>query len=184
VLLDTVAVITRPGAAQRRDEVGAVKAAISGVLTPIEMTEPATLDGGDVLRLGSTLFVGRSRRTNDDGIRQLADIASGDGLRVIAAPVSTLLHLKSAVLGLDDETVLMATDCTDPTVFVGHRVIEKPPGERGASALRLHDGSIVVTANTPVTMGLIQGAGFEVDWFDSSEFQKADGGLTCLSLLR
>jgi dimethylargininase len=117
-------------------------------------------------------------------LSQLAEIAAGDGLRVIAAPVSNLLHLKSAVLGLDDETVLIAPDCTDPTVFVGHRLIEKPPGERGASALRLADGSVVVTANTPVTMGLVSGAGFEVDWFDVSEFQKADGGLTCLSLLR
>jgi dimethylargininase len=184
VLLNTLAVITRPGAPERRAETGPVKAALSPVMPLVELTEPATLDGGDVLRLGATLFVGRSRRTNDAGISQLAEIAAGDGLRVIAAPVSNLLHLKSAVLGLDDETVLIATDCTDPTVFVGHRLIEKPPGERGASALRLANGSIVVTANTPATMGLVSGAGFEVDWFDASEFQKADGGLTCLSLLQ
>jgi dimethylargininase len=184
VILDSIALITRPGAPERRPETGSVATVLHESMQTVELTEPATLDGGDVLRLGSTLFVGRSQRTNDAGIRQIAEIASGDGIRVIAAPVSKLLHLKSAVLGLDDETILMATDCTDPAVFVGYRVIEKPPGERGASALRLHDGSIVVTANTPVTMGLVSGAGFEVDWFDSSEFQKADGGLTCLSLLK
>jgi dimethylargininase len=160
-----------------------VAAALQELTRVVELTEPATLDGGDVLRLGSTLYVGRSQRTNDAGIAQLAEIASSDGLRVVAAPVTSLLHLKSAVTGLDDDTVLIASDCTDPNVFIGCRLIEKPPGEKRASALSLHDGSIIVTANTPVTMGLVSGAGFEVDWFDSSEFQKADGGLTCLSLL-
>ena len=184
VILDSVVVITRPGAPERRPETGVVATVMSESMATVELTEPATLDGGDVLRLGSTMFVGRSRRTNDAGIRQLADFASADGIRVVAAPVSKLLHLKSAVLGLDDETILIATDCTDPAAFIGYRMIEKPPSERGASALRLHDGSVVVTANTPLTMGLVSGAGFEVDWFDSSEFQKADGGLTCLSLLK
>jgi dimethylargininase len=183
VLLDSVAVITRPGAPERRAETGPVSEALAATMPVVGLSDPATLDGGDVLRMGSTVFVGRSARTNDAGIAQLAEIASGEGLRVVAAPVRNLLHLKSAVLGLDDETVLMAPDCTDPAAFVGYRVIEKPPGERGASALRLHDGSVVVTANTPVTMGLVSAAGFDVDWFDSSEFQKADGGLTCLSLL-
>ena len=183
VVLDRVAVVTRPGAPERRGETPAVAAALSETMPLAELTEPATLDGGDVLRIGSTVFVGRSTRTNDAGIAQLAEIASGDGLRVIAAPVSRVLHLKSAVAALDDESVLIAPGCTDPAAFVGYRMIEKPPGETGASALRLHDGSIVVTANSPVTMGLVSAAGFDVDWFDSSEFQKADGGLTCLSLL-
>lgn len=183
VVLNNVAVITRPGAPERRPETPPVLDELKALMPVVEITDPATLDGGDVLRLASTLFVGRSRRTNQDGIAQLAEIASGDGLRVVAAPVSNVLHLKSAVLGLDDESVMIATDCTDPTVFVGYRMIEKAPGERGASALRLHDGSIVMTANTPLTMGLVSAAGFDVDWFDSSEFQKADGGLTCLSLL-
>ncbi|MCI0543900.1 MAG: dimethylargininase [Actinobacteria bacterium] len=183
VVLDGVAVVTRPGASQRRGETGPVKDLLANLLPVVELTDPATLDGGDVLRIGNTVFVGKSRRTNDTGIAQFAEIASGDGLRVVAAPVANLLHLKSAVLGLDNETVLIASDCTDPNVFVGLRLIEKPPGERKASALRLHDGSVVVTANTAVTMGLLSAAGFEVDWFDASEFQKADGGLTCLSLL-
>jgi dimethylargininase len=183
VVLDGVAVVTRPGAPQRRGETPPVGAALSELMPVAEMTEPATMDGGDVLRIASTVFVGRSSRTNQEGIAQLAEIASGVGLRVVAAPVSKVLHLKSAVAALDEETLLMAPGCTDPAVFLGYRVIEKHPGETGASALRLHDGSIVMTANTPLTMGLVSAAGFDVDWFDSSEFQKADGGLTCLSIL-
>jgi dimethylargininase len=183
VVLDRLAVVTRPGAPERRGETPAVAGALSETMPIVELTEPATLDGGDVLHIGSTVFVGRSSRTNDAGIAQLAEIASSVGMRVIAAPVSKVLHLKSAVAALDDESILIAPGCTDPAVFVGYRMIEKPPGETAASALKLHDGSIVVTASSPVTMGLVSAAGFDVDWFDSSEFQKADGGLTCLSLL-
>lgn len=183
VVLETFAVITRPGAPERQQETGPVAEALSAMMPVEEITAPGTVDGGDVLRVGSTVFVGRSTRTNDEGIARFAELASADGLRVIAAPVARVLHLKSAVAALDDETILIAPDCTDPAVFVGYRMIEKPPGEKGASALRLHDGRIVVTANTPLTMGLVQAAGYEVDWFDSTEFQKADGGLTCLSLL-
>lgn len=183
VVLDTFAVITRPGASERRPETPPVAEALSGMMPVREITAPGTVDGGDVLRVGHTVFIGRSTRTNDAGIAQFAELASADGLRVVAAPVSRVLHLKSAVATLDDETILIAPDCTDPAVFVGYRLIEKPPGEKGASALRLHDDRIVVTANSPFTIALVQAAGYQVDWCDTTEFQKADGGLTCLSLL-
>jgi dimethylargininase len=183
VVLDTFAIITRPGAPERRPETRPVAEALSALMPIEEISAPGTVDGGDVMRIGTTVFIGRSARTNDAGIAQFAELASADGLRVVAAPVSKVLHLKSAVAALDDETILIAPDCTDPAVFVGYRMIEKPPGEKKGSALRLHDGRIVITANSPVTLGTLEGAGYEVGWFDSSEFQKADGGLTCLSLL-
>lgn len=183
VVLDTFAIITRPGAPERQPETGPVADALS-VLMPIQAIEaPGTVDGGDVMKVGNTVFIGRSARTNDAGIAQFAELASADGLRVVAAPVSEVLHLKSAVVPLDDETILIASDCTDPSVFVGYRLIEKPPSEKHGSALRLHDGRVVVTANSPMTIGTLQGAGYEVGWADTTEFQKADGGLTCLSLL-
>lgn len=183
VVLDSFAVATRPGAPERQPEVGPVAGALARMMPIAELTDPATLDGGDVLRMGKTLFVGKSARTNTEGIRQLAALAADDGLRVVAAPLTGVLHLKTAILGLDDETILIASQYTDPTVYVGHRLIEKPRGESLASALRLHDGRVVVTADTPLTMGVVSVAGFDVEWFDASEFQKADGGLTCLSLL-
>jgi dimethylargininase len=147
------------------------------------ITEPGTVDGGDVMRVGKDVFIGRSARTNDAGIAQFAEIATQYGFRVVAAPVSKVLHLKSAVVPIDDETLLIASDCTDPATFVGYRLIEKPPAEKDGSALRLHDGRVIVTANSPMTIGTLQGAGYEVGWTDTTEFQKADGGLTCLSLL-
>lgn len=183
VVLDNFAIITRPGAVERQPETPPVAEALAEIMPTVEMTAPATLDGGDVLRLGRTLFVGKSARTSDAGIAQFAEIASGDGFRVVAAPLRGVLHLKTAVLGLDDESVLIASEFTDPRVFVGFRLIEKPRDEVTSSALRLHDGRVVVTGNSPLTMSAVASAGFDVDWIDVSEFQKADGGLTCLSLL-
>ena len=183
VVLDNFAIITRPGAPERRPETGPVATALAGMMPVYEITEPGTVDGGDVMRIGNTVFIGRSARTNDAGIAQFAELASAGGFRVISAPVAKVLHLKSAVAALDDESILIASDCTDPAVFVGFRLIEKPPGEKYGSALRLHDGRLIVTANSPVTIGTLQGAGYEVGWADTTEFQKADGGLTCLSLV-
>ena len=183
VVLDGFAIITRPGAEERRPETGPVAESLAELMPVHHITEPGTVDGGDVMRVGKDVFIGRSARTNDAGIAQFAEIASQYGFRVIAAPVSKVLHLKSGVVPLDDETLLIATDCTDPATFVGYRLIEKPPSEKSGSALRLHDGRIVVTANSPMTIGTLQGAGYDVSWTDTTEFQKADGGLTCLSLL-
>lgn len=183
VVLDTFAIITRPGAPERQPETGPVADALSALMLIQAIGTPGIVDGGDVMKVGNTVFIGRSARTNDAGIAQFAELASADGLRVVAAPVSKVLHLKSAVVPLDDETILIASDCTDPSVFVGYRLIEKPPSEKHGSALRLHDGRVVVTANSPMTIGTLQGAGYEVGWADTTEFQKADGGLTCLSLL-
>lgn len=183
VVLDDFAIITRPGAPERRPETGPVAAALAEMMPLYEIAGPGTVDGGDVMRIGKTVFIGRSARTNDAGIAQFAELASAGGFRVVVAPVAKVLHLKSAVAALDEESILIASDCTDPAVFVGYRLIEKPPGEKHGSALRLHDGGIIVTANSPMTIGTLQGAGFEVGWADTTEFQKADGGLTCLSLL-
>jgi len=183
VVLDNFAILTRPGAPERQPEVPPVAEALSGLMPTVEIKAPGTLDGGDVLRMGRTFFVGRSTRTNDAGIAQFAELASTDGMRVIATPLNGVLHLKTAVLGLDDETILIASEFTDPRVFIGYRLVEKPPDEVTSSALRLHNGRVVVTANTPLTMSAVAAAGFEVDWIDVTEFQKADGGLTCLSLL-
>lgn len=183
VVLDGFAIVTRPGAPERRPETAPVAEALGELMPTFKIDEPGTMDGGDVMRIGSTVFIGRSARTNDAAIAQFAELASIGGFRVVAAPVAKVLHLKSAVAALDDESILIASDCTDPSVFVGYRLIEKPPSEKKGSALRLHDGRIIVTANSPLTIGTLQGAGYEVGWADTTEFQKADGGLTCLSLL-
>ncbi len=184
VVLDTVAIATRPGAPARRGEVAAVAAELER-LKPVRTIEgPGTVDGGDVLRIGDTLYVGRSTRTNDAGIEQLGAIAADDGLRVVAVPVRGVLHLKSAAAQLDEATVLVARDCIDPEVFAGYRLIDKAPGEEHlASVLRLASGRLVMTTTAPHTRQRLQEHGYAPDVIDSSEFQAADGGLTCLSIL-
>ncbi|MHB8839708.1 MAG: arginine deiminase family protein, partial [Gemmatimonadaceae bacterium] len=104
VVFDEVAVIARPGAKSRRDEVTAVAAALAPLRTLVRLKAPATLDGGDVLVVGRSVFVGRSRRTNDDGISQLAAALAGYGYTVQGVSVAGCLHLKSAVTAMDDTT--------------------------------------------------------------------------------
>ena len=184
VVLDTVAVATRPGAPARRGEVAAVAAELEH-LKPVRTIEaPGTVDGGDVLRMGDKLYVGRSTRTNDAGIEQLAALAAEDGLRVVAVPVRGVLHLKSAVAQLDDETVLLAPGCVSSDLFDAYRIIEKVAGEEHlASVLRLGSGRLVTTTTAPRTRQLLKEYGYVTGVVDSSEFQAADGGLTCLSIL-
>lgn len=184
VVLDSLAVITRPGAPQRRGEIGPVEAALRPLLPVRHIEAPATIDGGDVLRVGSTVYVGRSTRTNDAGFRQFAEHAAADGLAAVAVPVSGVLHLKSAVVAVDDETLLIAADCVDPGLFAAYRLIEKAKGEEHlASLLRLRGGLLAMTTAAPQTTARLRAAGFDLELIDSSEFQAADGGLTCLSIL-
>ena len=184
VVLDTLAVITRPGAPERRGETGPVATALSPLLPLRRITEPGTIDGGDVLRVGSTVFVGRSIRTNDDAVAQLRGFAAEDGLAVVAVPITGVLHLKSAVAVLDDAALLIAPDCVDVGQFADYALVEKAPGETHlASVLRLHTGVLAVTTTAPETTQRLRDRGYEVVTVDSSEFQAADGGLTCLSVL-
>jgi dimethylargininase len=183
-VLDSLAIATRPGAPERRGEVAPVAAALASMMPVHTIAEPGTIDGGDVLRLGSTVFVGLSSRTNRNAIDQLVEMAAHDNLSVVGVPVAGVLHLKSAVAALDEETVLIAPGCVDGSFFSSYRRIEKVPGEEHlASVLRLRTGVLAVTTTAPQTTERITDAGFEVTIADSSEFQAADGGLTCLSIL-
>lgn len=183
-VLDSFAVATRPGAPERRGEVAPVAAALASMMPVHTIVEPGTIDGGDVLRLGSTVFVGLSSRTNRHAVDQLGEMAADDNLSVVGVPVAGVLHLKSAVAALDEETVLIASGCVDVSQFSSYRIIEKAPGEEHlASVLRLRTGVLAVTTTAPQTTERITEAGFEVTIADSSEFQAADGGLTCLSIL-
>ena len=183
-VLDDFAVATRPGAPERRGEVAPVAAALAAVMPVQRIEAPGTIDGGDVLHLGSVVYVGESSRTNAAAIGQLAQIVAGTGLSVVSVPVSRVLHLKSAVAELDDETLLVDRDCVDVSVFSGYRLLDKAAGEgHRASVLRLRTGALAVTTAAPATTQLLVDGGFAVIEVDSSEFQAADGGLTCLSIL-
>jgi dimethylargininase len=161
-----------------------VAEALEPHLAAVAITEPGTLDGGDVMRIGGDVFVGRSERSNEDGISQLKKIAHGMGLTATPVDIAGVLHLKSAVLPLDDETVLMSRQHVDDTALHAYHVIPKAPGEEHlASALPLADGRVMVTASAPLTIAELESHGYHVVAVDTSQFQAADGGLTCLSIL-
>ncbi len=183
LVLDEVAILTRPGAASRRAESASVAEVLSGYRPLRALQAPGTLDGGDVLRVGRTLYVGQSARSNTVGIAQLRDLVSDYGYRVQAVVIHGCLHLKSAVTQVADDSLLVQPAWVDPSVFAGLRIIRIDPDEpHAANALRVGSG-VVYPACFPRTRQRLQDAGITVTTVDVSELQKAEGAVTCCSLL-
>ena len=183
VVLDELALLTRPGAASRRGEVAAIEAALARY-RPIETTpSPATLEGGDVLRVGHTVFVGHSARTNEAGIARLAAVAEPLGYRVVPVAVTGCLHLKSAVTALDQERVLLNRAWLDSAPFRGLELVDVAPGEPGAANVLRVAGLVIAHPGFPRTLERIAALGYAVRPLDVSEFLKAEAALTCKSLL-
>jgi dimethylargininase len=186
VVLGGRALLTRPGAPSRAAEPERLAGALARLVDEVEaMTAPATLDGGDVLRLGRTLVVGRSERTNQDGVRQLTRFAeqAGGRVEVAAVPLGTL-HLQSAVTALADDAVVGTAELLEQPALRGlpHKLVV-PPEEAAAANLLAVGTTAVLPAGCPRTAAAVRALGFEVREVDLGEFHKADGGATCLSLL-
>ena len=184
VIVGSMAVVTRPGAAERRGEVGPVADVLQARLPLARIEAPGTLDGGDVMILGDTVYVGRSTRTNDAGIAQLEEIARSQDLALTAVPVREVLHLKSAVLPVSDTTVVVTPDTVDEGLLSDLGTVYEAEHERHKfSALRLGPSEVLVTANAPDTAVSLAELGMTTIPIDVSEIQAADGGLTCMSIL-
>ena len=183
VVLDEIAVVCRPGAASRRVEVPSVAEALR-LYRPIHgICAPATIDGGDVLVVGHTLYVGRTRRTNDDGIGQLTRATAPFGYRVIPVDVTHCLHLKSACTQVADDTMLANPAWVDVAVFASHHVAAVADGEDwAANALRVGQ-HVFLTAGSPGTRAALVDRGIAVREIDISELAKAESGLTCSSIV-
>ena len=181
VLLLGTLVLTRPGAPSRRGEVAGVAAALADRFEIRSIEPPGTLEGGDVLRIGQQIYVGRSARTNDDGIQQLAAFAAQHSFETVPVPVQKTLHLKSVVTALDEDTLVGTRGHFEPEVFGGRRLLWVT-GEPEVNVLKLPDGRFLVPASKRAVHEVLAGAGLTVVTVDVSEFEKADGGLTCLSL--
>lgn len=183
VVLGEVAVITRPGAASRRGEVDSIAEALAGYRELARIEAPATLDGGDVLKLGRTLYVGASARSNADGIAQLAAHVAPFGHRVEAVSLQGCLHLKSAVTQVGDDRVLVNPEWVDPACFRGYFWMGVDPREpHAANTLRIGD-ALVCSASHPRTANALQRAGLDVRVVDMAETEKAEGAMTCCSLV-
>jgi dimethylargininase len=183
LVLEELAVITRPGAVSRRPETESVAAALQPFRPLQRIGGPGTLDGGDVLLTGRTLFVGLSGRTTREGAEELARLVAPAGYEVRIAPVRGCLHLKSAVTEVAEATLLINPEWVESAGFEGFRLIPIDPGEAfAANALRI--GALVIHAAAfPRTARRLRAEGLEVREVEADELAKAEGGVTCCSLL-
>lgn len=183
IVLDELAVILPLGTESRRPEATSLAQALSKFRILKQVVPPGAVEGGDVLRIGQTLFVGLSTRTNAEGIAQLTALLEPHQYRIVNVPVTGCLHLKSAVTCLGENTLLANRSWFDSKCFQGFEWIDVADNEpHAANALTLA-GTVIFPASFPRTGELIESRGFRVTPLDISELQKAESGLTCSSLL-
>jgi dimethylargininase len=181
VVCEDLAVLTRPGAPARRAEVAGVAAMVDALgLRTAEIRAPGTIDGGDVLQAGRTVYVGRSGRTNGAGIAQLRALLAPLGRTVIAVPLANALHLKSAVTALPDGTFLLLPELVPAGLFPRVRPVAE---EAGCHVVPLGGDQVLIAASAPRTAEFLADLGFTPVVVDISEFEKLEGCVTCLSVL-
>jgi dimethylargininase len=183
VVLDEVAVLASMGAPARRPEPAGIEPVLLEYRQVRRIELPATLEGGDVLRVGRTLFVGLTGRTNAAGIEALATAVHPYGYPVRTVPLRGCLHLKSACTALPDGRLLANPTWLDREAVRSLELLPVPKAEPQAANIVLVHGTVVMDAVYPRTAELVRGLGFEVRTVDVSEFAKAEGSVTCLSLL-
>ncbi len=181
VVCEDLAVLARSGAPARRAEVAGVAGIVRSLgLRIARIHEPGTLDGGDVLQAGHTVYVGRGGRTNGAGIRQLRALLAPLGRTVIAVPLGNVLHLKSAVTALPDGTFLLLPQLVPPGLFPAVRPVTE---EAGCHVVPLGGDQVLIAASAPRTAEVLDDLGFAPVVVDISEFEKLEGCVTCLSVL-
>ncbi|MBA3453108.1 MAG: dimethylargininase [Deltaproteobacteria bacterium] len=184
VVVDKQALITRPGAPTRQLETAAVAVVLDAWLNCIPMTEPATLDGGDCMLVGRTMYVGRSARTNAAGIAQLARAFAPRGIDVVPIDLPAgVLHLKCVCSPLGGGRILLADDSIDRAVFRGLELVAVPAQESYAANAVAIDKRVIIAAGFPRTHEALAKAGFKPYPVPCSEVRKADGSLTCQSIV-
>lgn len=186
VLLGRHAVVTRPGAPSRQGETDGIRAKLSPLFPSVcEIRSPGTLDGGDVCEAGTHFFIGISERTNEAGARQLADILRELGytgslvdIRAVRGP----LHLKSGLAYLSDNRLVVTEALAARAEFRGYELTRVEPGEEYSANCICVNGRIIIASGYPHFASKLRELGYETVALDMSEFQKMDGGLSCLSL--
>ena len=183
IVFDELAILTRPGADSRRREMPAIAVALAAYRPLQEILPPATVDGGDVLVAGRRVFVGRSTRTNEAAVLQIRRILGPFGYSVTETDLRGCLHLKSAVTSLGDDRLLVNREWIDPAAFGSSTLVDVAPEEpSAANALRLNDRVIVPTA-FPRTAERLAALGLRIELVEASELAKAEGAVTCCSLI-
>ncbi len=183
IVLDELAIITPLGIASRRPEAPLIAPEIARLRPTESISLPATIEGGDVLRIGKTIFVSPSTRTNAAGIEALRTLTAPHGYTVIAVPLRDCLHLKSACTALDDHTILINRAGVDASAFTDYELVDVPPDERDAANVVRVNRYILMNSQFSKTIDLIEQRGYRVCTVDTSEFTKAEAAVTCMSLL-
>ena len=180
VMVGDTAVLSNPGANQRKPEVDGTATTLESLGYRTERITGGTLDGGDVLKVGTTVYVGRTLRTSPGGIASLRAICAPLGFTVVAVPVSRVLHLKSAVTALPDGTFVGYPPLVDDPAFWPH--FRPMPEEGGSHVVDLGGGRLLMAASAPRSAELIADLGYTPVVVDISEFEKLEGCVTCLSV--
>ena len=183
IVVDELAIITRPGADTRKPETATIAAALAPYRALHVIEAPGTLDGGDVLRVGKAFFVGLSSRSNQAAIDQMRAILGPHGYTVTGVHLTECLHLKSAVTQVGPNTLLLNPAWVSPAIFDGYEAIEVDPSEPGAANAVLIGDTILFPAAFPETRRRLESRGIQVKIVDASEVAKAEGAVTCCSLI-
>ena len=183
VVLDECAIITRPGADSRKPETDSVARALAPYRILYTIQAPATLDGGDVLVIGRRLWVGLATRSNHSAIDQMRTFLEPYGYTVSSIPVTGCLHLKSAVTQVAEDTLLINPSWVDQADLPGMKFIEVDPSEPNAANALLVGGKVIYQPAYPKTLHRLEAAGIHPLLMDQSELAKAEGALTCCSLI-
>ena len=186
VLTSHSAILTRPGARSRQGEVAAIRPALQSFFTEVlEIEAPGTLDGGDICEAGHRFFLGLSQRTNEEGARQLAAHLAREGYTSAVIDVrgmSSILHLKSGISYIGENTLVVMEEMADLELFKGYELVRITEQESyAANCVRVNE-RVLVAAGYPMLTAELKRRGFHPLELEMSEFQKMDGGLSCLSL--
>jgi len=183
LLTRACAVITRPGAPSRRGETDSIRAALSGFYTEIEeIRAPGTVEGGDIMMVGDHFYIGVSKRTNPEGARQVIEILMRYGLSGSMVSFGEMLHLKTGIAYLENDTIAAAGEYLEIEEFRKFTRIEIDADEAYAANCLWLNGTVLVAAGFPRAANRIAAAGYPIIEVEVSEFRKLDGGLSCLSL--
>ena len=183
IVLDEVAIITRPGAVSRQPESESMAALLAHFRPRRWIAAPGTIEGGDVVRVGQTLYVGCGTRTSAAGIASLEEIVAPYGYRVVAVPLAHCLHLKTGATCLGDGTWLVNPAWVEPGSLPGFRILTVPESEPWAANTLCLNGKIYLPAGNQRTEEMLREAGYQVETVVIDELQKAEAGLTCLSVI-
>lgn len=183
VVLDECAVLTRPGAESRRPEVQTIARALAPYRSLLSIQAPGTLDGGDVLTVGRQIWIGLTSRSNRSAIHQLQAFLRPHGYSVRGVKVTGCLHLKSAVTQAADDTLLINPRWVSKDDFPGYKFIDIDPSEPYAANILLAGESLLYQPAYPRTLARLETAGLRPQLVDASELGKAEGALTCCSLV-